>query len=123
MNIGVGEALLIALCGFVTVFLLLLFLIVVIKLISAAVRTLPAISAFFQKLLPGKDKSAAPTEQATAPAAPAPAKEEEKPSKPWDGKLQLIDVDEETAACIMAIISDETDIPLDELQFRRIQAL
>ena len=26
-------------------------------------------------------------------------------------------------ACIMAIISDETDIPLDELQFRRIQAL
>ena len=30
---------------------------------------------------------------------------------------------EETAACIMAIISDETDIPLDELQFRRIQAL
>ena len=56
------------------------------------------------------------------PAAPTPAKEE-KPSKPWDGKLQLIDVDEETAACIMAIISDETDIPLDELQFRRIQAL
>ena len=29
MNIGVGEALLIALCGFVTVFLLLIFLIVV----------------------------------------------------------------------------------------------
>ena len=67
----------------------------------------------------GGDKSAAPADQAPA----APAKEEEKPSKPWDGKLQLIDVDEETAACIMAIISDETDIPLDELQFRRIQAL
>lgn len=113
MNIGVGEALLIALCGFVTVFLLLLFLIVVIKIITAVVVTLQ-----------GKDKkSAAPAAQTAAPAAPAPAKEEEKPSKPWDGKLQLIDVDEETAACIMAIISDETDIPLDELQFRRIQAL
>lgn len=113
MNIGVGEALLIALCGFVTVFLLLLFLIVVIKVISAAVVALQ-----------GKTKkSAAPAAQTAAPAAPAPAKEEEKPSKPWDGKLQLIDVDEETAACIMAIISDETDIPLDELQFRRIQAL
>lgn len=109
MNIGVGEALLIALCGFVTVFLLLLFLIVVIKIISAVVVSL-------QK---GKNKAAVPAEQAPA----APAKEEEKPSKPWDGKLQLIDVDEETAACIMAIISDETDIPLDELQFRRIQAL
>ena len=110
MNIGVGEALLISLCGFVTVFLLLLFLIVVIKIISAVVMAIE-----------GKGKTA-PVPAAEAPA-PAPAKEEEKPSKPWDGKLQLIDVDEETAACIMAIISDETDIPLDELQFRRIQAL
>ena len=106
MNIGVGEALLISLCGFVTVFLLLLFLIVVIKIISTVVMAIE-----------GKGKTA------PAPAAEAPVKEEEKPSKPWDGKLQLIDVDEETAACIMAIISDETDIPLDELQFRRIQAL
>ncbi|MDD6987007.1 MAG: OadG family transporter subunit [Butyricicoccus porcorum] len=111
MNIGVGEALLISLCGFVTVFLLLLFLILVIKVISAVVMTIE-----------GKGKAAAPAAETAAPA-PAPAKEEEKPSKPWDGKLQLIDVDEETAACIMAIISDETDIPLDELQFRRIQAL
>ena len=113
MNIGVGEALLISLCGFVTVFLLLLFLILVIKVISAVVMTIE-----------GKGKAAAPAAETAAPApAPAPAKEKEKPSKPWDGKLQLIDVDEETAACIMAIISDETDIPLDELQFRRIQAL
>ena len=110
MNIGVGEALLISLCGFVTVFLLLLFLIVVIKIISTVVMAIE-----------GKGKTA-PAPAAEAPA-PSPVKEEEKPSKPWDGKLQLIDVDEETAACIMAIISDETDIPLDELQFRRIQAL
>ena len=110
MNIGVGEALLISLCGFVTVFLLLLFLIVVIKIISTVVMAIE-----------GKGKTA-PAPAAEAPA-PAPVKEEEKPSKPWDGKLQLIDEDEETAACIMAIISDETDIPLDELQFRRIQAL
>lgn len=112
MNIGVGEALLIALCGFVTVFLLLLFLILVIRVVSSVVMTI-------------ESKGKAPAETAApAPAAPAaPAEKEEAPSKPWDGKLQLIDVDEETAACIMAIISDETDIPLDELQFRRIQAL
>ena len=110
MNIGVGEALLISLCGFVTVFLLLLFLIVVIKIISTVVMAIE-----------GKGKTA-PAPAAEAPA-PAPVKEEEKPSKPWDGKLQLIDGDGETAACSMAIISDETDIPLDELQFRRIQAL
>ena len=77
MNIGVGEALLIALCGFVTVFLLLIFLIVVIKIISAVVRTLPAISAFINRMFhKGGDKSAAPADQAPA----APAKEEEKPS-------------------------------------------
>ena len=108
MNIGVGEALLISLCGFVTVFLLLLFLIVVIKVISAVIMSIE-----------GKTKKQAP---AAAPT-PAPVKEETAPAKPWDGKLQLIDCDEETAACIMAIISEETDIPLDELQFRRIQAL
>lgn len=111
MNIGVGEALLISLCGFVTVFLLLLFLILVITIVSKVVMAIE-----------GKNKEV-PAAAPTTPAAPEPAKEEEKPSKPWDGKLQLIDVDEETAACIMAIISDETDIPLDELQFRRIQAL
>ena len=112
--LGVGESLLIALSGFLIVFCMLLFLILVIKLISAVVVKIE-----------GTGKQAAP---AAAPAAPAsapaaPAKAEEKPSTPWDGKLQLIDCDEETAACIMAIISDETDIPLDELQFRRIAAL
>lgn len=110
MNIGVGEALLISLCGFVTVFLLLLFLIIIINIVSRVIMAIEGV----------KTPAAAPA--AAAPAA-APAKEEEKPSKPWDGRLQLIDCDEETAACIMAIISDETDIPLDELQFRRIQAL
>ena len=112
--LGVGESLLIALSGFLTVFCMLLFLILIIKVISFAVTRIES------------------TGKAAAPAAPAPssepaaapgAKAEEKPAKPWDGKLQLIDCDEETAACIMAIISDETDIPLDELQFRRIAAL
>lgn len=109
-SIGVGEALLIALCGFVTVFLLLLFLIVIVTIVS---RVIMAIE--------GKGKAA--VETAPAPVKPEPVKKDEEPSKPWDGKLQLIDVDDETAACIMAIISDETDIPLDELQFRRIRAL
>lgn len=108
--LGVGESLLIALSGFLTVFCMLLFLILIIKIISFAVTKIE-----------GTGKAAAPA-PSSAPAAPA-AKAEEKPAKPWDGKLQLIDCDEETAACIMAIISDETDIPLDELQFRRIAAL
>ncbi len=110
---------LIAISGFLTVFCMLLFLIFIIKIISAVVMRMEAAKA------PAKPAAPAQVPAAADPNAAAKAKAEEpkKPSKPWDGKLQLIDCDEETAACIMAIISDETDIPLDELQFRRIAAL
>lgn len=36
------------------------------------------------------------------------------------GKLRLKNVDEQTAAMIMAIVSDESGIPLSELQFKSI---
>lgn len=39
------------------------------------------------------------------------------------GQVKLIDVDEKTAATIIAIISHETGIPLSELQFKSIKAL
>lgn len=39
------------------------------------------------------------------------------------GELTLIGVDEETAAMVMAITSDELKIPLNELQFKSIKAL
>jgi len=39
------------------------------------------------------------------------------------GELKLIDVDEKTAAMIMAIVSDESQIPLSELNFKYIKAL
>jgi len=39
------------------------------------------------------------------------------------GELKLYDVDEKTAAMIMAIVSDESKIPLSELRFKSIKAL
>lgn len=39
------------------------------------------------------------------------------------GELKLIDVDERTAAMIMAIVSDESQIPLSELNFKYIRAI
>jgi len=39
------------------------------------------------------------------------------------GELKLINVDEKTAAMIMAIVSDETKIPLSELRFKTIKAI
>jgi hypothetical protein len=40
-----------------------------------------------------------------------------------EGELKLIDVDERTAAMIMALTSDELKVPLNELQFKSIRAL
>lgn len=39
------------------------------------------------------------------------------------GELKLLGVDEKTAAMIMAIVSDESQIPLSELQFKMIKAI
>lgn len=38
------------------------------------------------------------------------------------GNLKLHNVDERTAAMVMAIVSDESGIPLSELQFKSIKA-
>lgn len=40
-----------------------------------------------------------------------------------NGEVALIDVDEKTAAMIMAIVSDEMETPLSELQFKYIKAV
>jgi Na+-transporting methylmalonyl-CoA/oxaloacetate decarboxylase gamma subunit len=55
----------------------------------------------------------------------------EPDKKDWDvdaghassGELKLKDVDEKTAAMIMAIVSDESRIPLSELHFKSIAAV
>ncbi len=39
------------------------------------------------------------------------------------GEVKLINVDEKTAAMIMAIVSDESRIPLSELCFKSIKAV
>lgn len=45
------------------------------------------------------------------------------PSVTAAGQLKLINVDEKTAAMIMAIVSDESQIPLSELSFMSIKAI
>ncbi len=63
------------------------------------------------------DKKPAPAPAAAPAAAPAePVKEEEFSS----GSLRLKGCDEKTAAMIMAIVSDNTGIPLSELIFKSI---
>ena len=94
--LGVLDALMIAVSGFFIVFLMLAVLWGIIVIISRAVTALA-----------GKEQ-----QSAAAPAAPA-----------APAAVVLEGIDETQAVCVMAIVSHETGIPLDELVFQSIKAV
>ena len=55
-----------------------------------------------------------------APATPTP-KANQIPAKGSLGQLELWDIDEPTAAMVMAIVADRMGAPLTELRFKRIR--
>lgn len=99
--ISVLDALMIALSGIVIVFLMLALLWGVIAVISRVMGALEKHTAH-----PASVRAAAPA------AAPAPAPQ-----------VKLEGVSEVEAACVMAIVSHETGIPLDQLVFKSIKAV
>ena len=104
--ISVLDALMIALSGIVIVFLMLALLWGVIAVISRVMGALEKYTAH-----PASVSAAAPAAAAPA-AAPAPAPQ-----------VKLEGVSEVEAACVMAIVSHETGIPLDQLVFKSIKAV
>ena len=105
---SIGRALIVAVSGFMVVFLMLCLLWFIIVMINKVTTTLE------EKTTP-KESAASSAEEAPAAAA--------APDAVYGGEIALYDVDEKTAACIMAIISDETKIPLNQLVFKSIKAL
>ena len=105
--ISVLDALMIALSGIVIVFLMLALLWGVIAVISRVMGVLEKHTAH-----PASVSAAAPAAAAPA-AAPAPAPVPQ---------VKLEGVSEVEAACVMAIVSHETGIPLDQLVFKSIKA-
>ena len=106
----VPQALLVAFCGLLIVFIMLAALSGIMYLLSKALNAAP------------KQEAAGAPAAPTAPAAPAaPAKA--PAGQTYAGQVALVGVDEKTAACLMAIVSEETNIPLDELVFHKIEAL
>ena len=87
-----------SLLGIAVVFLMLAILIVVISVMG--------------KLGLGKKKENKPAAAEAVKSLPA-----------YPDTVDLINVDEKTAAMIMAIVADETDIPLNELRFISIREL
>ena len=115
-KISIGEALIFALIGFAIVFAVLLILNIFIRILSAVVR--------------GIENGTKKTEATPAASAPAAAPvTDSKPAIPAgmkvaDGSLgdvKLYDVDDATAAMIMAIVADQLDAPLNELRFKSIK--
>lgn len=102
-----AESFLIALSGLVIVFLMLAVLSLLIVAVSRAV------GAVAGKVAPAAASSA--PRPSVAPAAPA--------VMPAPAPVRLEGVNELTAACIMAIISDELGTTPDRLAFKSIRAL
>jgi len=111
-DMGITEALGIAVVGIGVVLLILALLALFIKVLSAV------IGAFSKKPAeaPAPAAPAAPVAAAAPAGVPLPATQSE-------GKLDLVNVDEPTAACIMAIVSNESGIPLNRLAFKSIRLM
>ncbi|MGI6182356.1 MAG: OadG family transporter subunit [Agathobaculum sp.] len=103
--LSVLDALMVALSGFVIVFLMLAALWAIIIVVSRVVGGLSS----------KKAPAAAPAPVPAAAPAPAPA----VPAVP---QVELVGIEETQAACVMAIVSHETGIPLDQLVFKSIKA-
>ena len=105
VNLGIGQAGVLALLGYAVVFFGLVLLMIVVI----------ALGKFFAV----KDAKAAAA-KTTAPAAEAPTVE--APVAPGvAGQLKLHDVEPKTAAMIMAIVADKLGKPLNELRFISIK--
>lgn len=100
------EGIIVAILGIIIVLVELGMLAVLIQGISKIVRALEGIATG------KKEQSAAPAPVAAPAAIPA--------AQPASS-VQLVGVDEPTAAVIMAIISNESGIPLEQLNFKSIK--
>ena len=105
-NISIGTAGLVALLGYIVVFIGLIALMWVIQIEG--------------KIMVSKKKAeAAPAAAAAAPAeAPKP---KAAPAPGSAGECKLYNVDDRTAAMLMAIVANKMGRPLNELRFKSIK--
>lgn len=104
VDLSVGTAALVALLGYLVVFLGLVALMCVVYLMG--------------KIMSGKKKAAAPA-AADAPAA-APVKTA-PPAPGTAGEIKLHTVSDRDAAILMAIVANKLGKPLNELRFKSIK--
>ncbi|MBR6747917.1 MAG: OadG family protein [Clostridia bacterium] len=118
MTLTIPEILIYSVVGILVVITFLAVLAIAVTLISKAIR------AMTDKAETKEAPAAAPVAAApaAAPVAAAPVAAAAPASNivGTTGELKLRGVDDQTAAILMAIISDTTKIPLNQLRFKRI---
>lgn len=115
--ISFGEAINISITGIVVVMLILALLAVLVLLLSKGIRAVEGAA----KKKSGKKAESASSEAKTA--EPSKSVGTALPESASAGDLDLHNVDEKTAAVIMAIVSNESGIPLNRLLFKSIKAI
>ena len=111
VDLGIGEAGLVALTGYLVVFLGLVLLMVVVMIMGKIMVSVKAKQA----------AKAAAASAAAAEAAPVAAEPVGKPAPGSAGEVKLFDVADKEAAMIMAIVADKMQKPLNELRFKSIK--
>ena len=107
--ISVPDSLLLSVIGMAIVFVVLVLLIIVIKMLTAFTGKRAAAPDIAGMLAPVLADSAGLPVSAKVPANGS------------FGECALHTVDDKTAAMLMAIVADDSDIPLNELQFISIR--
>ena len=123
-GMSAGEAFSISSTGMIVVLIVLIVLAVLVLLISKGVRAAQGKSKQTEEA--SAVNAPVSIAQSAAPAAPAvPAAPVVNgvplPENQSAGQLELYDFDEKSAAVIMAIISNESGIPLNHLEFKSIK--
>ena len=115
VNIGIGDAAVVALLGYAVVFFGLILLMGVITLMGKAFMVKDAQVKEAPKAAAAVGSTSAP---AAAPAAADPASDAAPGTA---GQLKLYDTPPKTAAMIMAIVANQMGKPLNELRFISIK--
>lgn len=112
-----SETMFVAVAGIIVVLLELAILAVLIVFLSKIFRAIEG------RVSSSSDTTVTDTALAEAPVAAAPAVSVSAPAYTVPGGLRLIDTDERTAAVVMALVSDQSGIPLEKLYFKSIRCL
>lgn len=106
---NISKALLVAVVGFMTVVIVLAVIALFIKFIAFIFALAAKKATSKVEITPIKEESAPKNEGVALPETES------------QGNLELIGVDEATAAILMALVSYKTEIPLNRLAFRSIK--